>query len=97
MKGDDFIEKKHIIIIILIIILLINAAFLEYKYKSFYDNVQENVKLKAIIISNKEQKEYYNSYIIKGVDSIYKEKKFILYSKSNMDYGDKIKVSRSIL
>lgn len=50
----------------------------------------QEVKIDAIVISNAKKREYYNTYIIKGKNSIYKNNKFILNTRKELDFGDKI-------
>jgi len=68
---------------------------LEKNYEKFYAQVNKDLEIEAVIISEKKESEYYNSYKIKGITNVFKNKKFILYIKKdiNLDYGDKIKIS----
>ena len=81
------------IIIVIIIIILLYTPYLKYKYNKFYNEVPQEIKLEAIIISNAKEENYYNSYIIKGKNNIFKNKKFILYTKEKLEFGDKINVT----
>lgn len=86
------IRKTIIIITTILVILLIHSIYLNNQYNKFYKQVEENINIEAIIISNKKEGKYYNSYEIKGIEQIFKNKKFILYTKLNLDFGDKIKI-----
>lgn len=68
--------------------------FLNKKYEDFYKKVEENIEIEAVIISNPKENEYYNTYTIKGKTEEFKNKKFILYVKKNLnlEYGDKVKI-----
>lgn len=87
--------KRRRALIIITLSILISNTYLNYvnsKYEKFYDKMQENISLEAIIISEKTELEYYYSYTIKS-----KNKKFILYVKKkeskNLKYGMKIKIN----
>ena len=88
---------KKIIIIGMFIILLLYTLYLNYCYKQFYKNVPENIELEAVVISNAKKSNYYNKYTIKGNTDIFKNKKFILYTKEDIEYGDKIKIKGDFL
>lgn len=81
------------IIFVILIILLIGIPYLNYKYEKFFNKVPKEITIEALVISNVKKNEYYNSYKIKGKNSIFKNKKFILYTKENLEYGDKVEVS----
>ena len=81
------------IIFVILIILLIGIPYINYKYEKFYNEVPKEINIEAVVISNVKKNEYYNSYQIKGKNSIFKNKKFILYTKENLEYGDKVEVS----
>ena len=81
---------KRPIIILLILIYIIISIYSNYKYNKFFKNIPEEIDIQATIISEKEKGEYYNSYTIKGKNNKYKNKKFILYTKYNLEFGDEI-------
>lgn len=68
--------------------------FLNKKYEDFYKKVEENIEIEAVIISSPKENEYYNTYTIKGKTEEFKNKKFILYVKKNLnlEYGDRVKI-----
>lgn len=87
--------KRRKALIIITLSILISNTYLNYvnsKYEKFYDKMQENISVEAVIISEKTESEYYHSYTIKS-----KNKKFILYVKKkeskNLKYGMKIKIN----
>ena len=84
---------KKIIIIGIFIALLIYMLYLNYQYNKFYKNVSENVNLEAVVVSNVKKGNYYNIYTVRGKNGIFKNKKIILYTKENVEFGDKIKIS----
>ena len=88
LKGG--IKIKRHIITITIIIFIINLVYSNNKYNRFYKSITEEVNLEAVVISENQKTKYYNSYIIKGKNDLYKSKKFTLYTKLKLDYGDKI-------
>lgn len=81
---------KRPIIIVIIITLAIGIPYINNSYKRFCDKVTDEITIDAIVVTNKEKKEYYNSYKIKGINEKYKNKYFILYTKKVLEYGDKI-------
>lgn len=85
------------IIIAILIVLIINIPYLNYKYQKFYKQVPKDIELEGVVISNATQKEYYNSYIIKGKNDIYKNKKFLLYTKDIIEFGNRIKIKGTFL
>ena len=79
---------------ILTIIISSCISNLIIKYQDFrYENTfkdQEEMKIIAIVISNKKEKEYYNRYKIKTLSN---ENLYINVNKKiNLEYGDKIEV-----
>ena len=80
------------IIIAILIVLIINIPCFNYKYQKFYNQVANDIELEGVVTSNLAEKEYYNSYIVKGKNDIYKNKKFLLYTKNKIEFGDKIKI-----
>lgn len=84
----------------MIIILLLSFTYilvLEKSFKTKYKNIQTEIKVEGIIVSNVKEKEYKNEYIIK-VKSINLNKKYnnthlklsIKNNKNKLEYGDKI-------
>lgn len=63
------------------------------KYDNTFDSVKE-IELTAIVISNKEQKEYYNRYKIKVCIGKYKNTNLYLNvsKEQKLEYGDKIQI-----
>lgn len=89
-----FNKKILISFIIATIFFNIYTIILNNKYEKFYKEVNQEVELEAVIISGLEEKEYYNSYTIKGKTDEFNNKKFILYIKKGkvLEHGDKIKI-----
>lgn len=94
-----FNKKCIFLFIISAIIFNLYILILNNIYKNFYKEVKEEVKLEAVIVSSKTEKEYYNSYIIKGANSIFKNKKFILYVNKNieLEYSNKIVIAGTFI
>ena len=86
---------KRPIIVITIATFIISIIYANNKYKKFYQKVTEEVNLEAVVISDNQETEYYNSYIIKGKNNLFKNKRFKLYTKKDMNYGDKITLEGS--
>lgn len=91
---------KLIFKIKIIIIIIISSFFSNsivkvqnYKYENIFKNV-DNIELMAIVISNKQEKEYYNRYKIKVCNGKYKNTNlYINVSKElELEYGDKIQL-----
>lgn len=85
------------VVSIVIITALISNIYIRYinnKYNHFYNICQKEITFNAIIISEAIEKEYNYVYTIKGIDGIYKNKKFLVYiNKDNnylVKYGDLI-------
>lgn len=90
-----FLNKKAIIILFVSVILSsIYTSYINNKYKKFYLSAEEEFNIYGIIVSEKEETEFYNKYIIKSTSENSKGKKFILYTnKDNIfKYGDWLKV-----
>lgn len=89
-----FNKKSIILFTTSAIIFNIYTLILNKTYEKFYINVQKEIELEAVIISSKTENTYYSSYIVKGKNGIFTNKKFILYTSksSNINYGDKIKI-----
>ena len=82
------------IILTIIISSFISNSILEFqnnKYDKLFENVEE-IQLMAIVISNKEEKEYYNRYQIKVYDGKYKNSKLYINVNKELEYGDKIQI-----
>lgn len=61
----------------------------DFRYENTFKN-QQKVKIIAIVISNKQEKEYYNRYKIKTLSN---ENLYINVNKKiNLEYGDKVQV-----
>lgn len=90
-------NKKLILILITFILSFTYICILERSFKTKYKNIQENIKIEAIIVSNVKEKEYKDVYTIK-VKSINENKKYngthlLLSIKNNnkqLEYGNKI-------
>ena len=92
-----FINSK-VILLIVITSLISNTLILiqNQKYEKMYTllSSKENIKLTGIVISNKEEKQYYNKY---KIEAKIQNKNFRFYimtdKKINLEYGDKIKLN----
>lgn len=90
-------NKKLILILITFILSFTNILILEKSFKTKYKNIQSNVKIEAVIVSNVKEKQHKDVYTIK-VESINQNKKYngthLLLSIKNktkhLEYGDKI-------
>ena len=71
-----------------------HIAKLKSQYENVYNNTDKMCGIKAIVISEKTEKEYTNLYIIKIKNGKYKNKKFILNLKKQkrLEYGDLIEL-----
>lgn len=82
------------VILTIIISSFISNMIIKYqnnKYENLYNDA-ENLKLTAIVVSNKQEKEYYDRYKIKVCEGEYKNT-FLYLSVSKdklLEYGDKI-------
>ena len=81
---------KRIIIIFTAVIFIISFWFWNYRYKKFYNIVTKEVSFDATIIEELKDTNYYKAFIIKGENSIFKNKKFILYTKQDLEFGCKV-------
>ena len=90
-----FNKKILFTIIIFSLIFSIYTALLEKNYENFYAQPNKDIEIEAVIISEKNESEYYNSYRIEGITKKFKNKRFILYLKKDivLEYGDKIKIT----
>ena len=90
--------KINLIVIFCISAIISNAylIYLNKKFEKIYRNDNTEVKANAVVISEKEEKEYTYSYTVKIKDGAYKNKKFIIYVKKNNNnlfkYGDLIEL-----
>ena len=92
-----FINSK-VILLIVITSLISNTLILiqNQRYEKMYTllSSKENIKLTGIVISNKEEKQYYNKY---KIEAKIQNKNFRFYimtdTKINLEYGDKIKLN----
>ena len=96
------ISKK--IIILFCISAIISNAYLIYlgnKYENFYRNVPDKIKITAVVVSEKTEKEYTYTYVVKVKYGEYKNKKFILNLKKDeknvLKYGDLINIEGKYL
>ena len=80
------------IILTIIISSLISNIIIKYQ-ESKYENIfkdGERLELTAVVVSNKQEKEYYNRYKIKTISN---ENLYINVDKNtNLEYGDKVQV-----
>jgi len=85
-----FIFKINIIFIIIISSFISNliVKYQEKKYENLFEDAQE-LKITAIVVSNKQKKDYYNRYKIK-----YEREYLYINVDKNVDiqYGDKIQI-----
>ena len=89
-----FFKIKTIFIIIISSFISNNIVkYLNLKYENLYLNV-ENIEIEALIISNKEEKEYTNRYKIKVLKGKYKNTNLYIRTNKdiNLEYGDKIEI-----
>lgn len=90
-------NKKLILMIIILLLSFTYILVLEKSFETKYKNIQTEIKVEGIIVSNVKEKEYKNEYIIK-VKSINLNKKYnnthlklsIKNNKNKLEYGDKI-------
>lgn len=90
-------NKKLILIMITLILSFTYTLILEKSFKTKYKNIQAEIKIEGVIVSNVKEKEYKDEYIIK-VKNINLNKKYnnthlklsIKNSKNKLEYGDKI-------
>lgn len=85
--------KINIILTIIISSFISNSIlkFQNNKYDKLFNNIQE-IQLTGIVISNKEEKEYYNRYQIKVYEGKYKNAKLYINVNKELQYGDKIQI-----
>lgn len=90
-------NKKLILIMIILILSFTYILILEKSFKSKYKNIQTEIKVEGIVVSNVKEKQYKDEYIIK-VKNINANKKYnktylklsIKNNKNKLEYGDKI-------
>ena len=89
-----FNKKSIFIFTISVLIFSFYTLKINKTYENFYKNINIEIEMDATIISEKQESKYYYSYIIKGKNNIFKNKKFILYTSktNNLEYGDKISI-----
>ena len=92
-----FINSK-VILLIVITSLISNTLILiqNQRYEKMYTllSSKENIKLTGIVISNKEEKQYYNKYKIEAKIQNNNFRFYIMTDKKiNLEYGDKIKLN----
>lgn len=86
--------KVIIVICISAIISNIHVLYINSKYNNFYQNIPHKISGEAIIIGDKTEKEYSYTYTIKMKTGRYKNKRFILNVKKDvnkLEYGNLIK------
>ena len=87
--------RIKIIFIIIISSFISNniVKYLNLKYENLYSNI-EDIEIQALIISNKEEKEYTNRYKIKVLNEKYKNTNLYIRTNKdiNLEYGDKIEI-----
>lgn len=88
---------KTNIILTIIISSFISNMIIKYqnnKYENLYNDA-ENLELTAVVVSNKQEKEYYDRYKIKICEGKYKNTNLYLTvdKEKQLEYGDKILIS----
>ncbi len=96
-------QKPYKLYIIISVIFLIfgnyQVKYLENKFEKLYCDLGE-IEVTGIIVSNKEETQYKNSYVLKvesiNKDSKYKNTNLIVYTKKDIDieYGKKVSFIR---
>ena len=86
--------KLNIIFAIIISSLISNIIikYSENKYENLYKCI-ENLEITGIVVSNKEEKEYYNRYKIKVIEGKFKNTYLYINSEKELIYGDKININ----
>lgn len=91
-----FINSKIIIVLIIVSIISNTVVLIQNKkYEKIYEELSQKKKitLTGIIISNKEEKQYYNKYKIKIKIQNQNLRFYIIVDKNiKLEYGDKIKI-----
>ena len=85
--------KINIILTIIISSFISNIIikYQESKYENLFKGSQE-LELTAIVVSNKQEKEYYNRYQIQVDEGNYKNAKLYINTKENLEYGDRVEI-----
>ena len=102
-KYLKIIIRKNIIILFCISTVFSNTylIYLRNKYEKFYENVPDKIKTTAVVVSEKTEKEYTYTYVVKVKYGEYKNKKFILNLKKDeknvLRYGDLINIEGKYL
>lgn len=103
-KKKQTITKLNFVLCIFFLVFgHVNIKYTEYKYENLYSSIEnKNVEFVATVVSNKEEKSYYDAYKIKvekvisnkKIDTKYKNTKLILYVPKNktLEYGNQIKI-----
>ena len=95
--------RKDIIILFCISVVISNTylIYLRNKYENFYENVPDKTKTTAVVVSEKTEKEYVYTYVVKAKYGEYKNKKIILNLKRDekniLKYGDLINIEGKYL
>lgn len=95
--------RKDIIILFCISTIISNTylIYLRNKYDNFYKNIPDKIKITAVVVSEKTEKEYVYTYVVKAKYGGYKNKKFILNIKKDenniLKYGDLINIEGKYL
>lgn len=97
-------KREYKICLLIIVIVFIRVQYIQFKYEEVgrvIENLGDgNFNIIATVVSNKEENEYKNKYIIKinKWDFKYKNLKFILYTDKNieLEYGDIIQINTTI-
>lgn len=86
-------RKTIIIFCISAIISNYYILYVNNKYIEFYKKTPNIMNIEAVVVAEREEKEYSYKYIIKVKNGIYKGKKFILSAKKDdLKYGDLIEI-----
>lgn len=98
IKEEIHLYKNVLFLIIFVLLVsFFNVRILEKSYQNKYNDLNENIKVEAIVVSNTIEKEYNNTYTIKikciNDNQRYKNDLLILQIKNKqlkIDYGDEI-------
>lgn len=94
---------KNVIILFCISAVISNTYLIYFrnKYTNFYSDTLNKIKTTAVVINQKEEKEFVYKYVVKGKDGKFNNKKFILYLKKDekniLQYGDLINIEGEYL
>lgn len=77
-----------------VIISIIYCLYQNNKYEQFYKITDEDIKTIGIVVSNIQEKEFYNRYVVKSKFNGKSWRKFIIYTKKNiiLEYGDLVRL-----